>query len=393
MREYIQWLIPVFCAAVTGVISWFAAGKQARGRDVLTIENLQTQLRNAQAQNEGLQSRAKTLSADLAAVTGERDSVTTGLGEARTKVEQAVTVCAERDSLRSEVADLQNRLTDADKKARKYDSVKRNLTGSRVVRQLEQPVLLVGPRSVGKTSLLMQWHRPWEYSPLEGTLVHSHSVVPVYDFSEEKRVPHFADPEIEVPLDSHLVLKVHDFPGELKAQKHICQVALEETRNLRKMTRSQLGVVIICMLDASEAATGLTESTRGYYNGELFRSLRELIAHSEIDLGRLILVFNKYDILQDTYGGECDDRELLRQCIKGFSPCFDLFRDACNPEKICEAFTILDRDQMHLKSRGASIVLGEAARPLVTTVLGTSKTTEVIREKATTYAAEEYLCL
>src|SRR5687768_12286125 len=57
----------------------------------------------------------------------------------------------------------------------KYEAVKQRLEASFVVREYIQPVILVGPRAVGKTSLLVQWHAPWDHSRLNPTQAHNTS--------------------------------------------------------------------------------------------------------------------------------------------------------------------------------------------------------------------------
>lgn len=104
-------------------------------------------------------------------------------------------------------------------------------------------------------------------------------MVPIYDFKLEKTEPHFADPEILTNVHVHLKLKVHDFPGELSQQKHIVEQTKQETLSLRQSTGKNLGIVLICMFDAEEAARGLSDDTYAYYNGELFSNLREFIAY------------------------------------------------------------------------------------------------------------------
>ena len=312
--------------------------------------------------------------------------------------EQLGQIKQERESLKKKNQEANERLrttelrvNDLQTIAKKYEEIRANLQGSAVVRTYRQPVLLVGPRLVGKTSLLMQWHAPWVISRLDRTQTHKTGDVPVYDYIEKNKEPHFAAPDLLVPAHSHLVLKVHDFPGEEKAQKLIRNIAIEETQNLQKQSKSNLGIVLICMFDAEEAAIGISKETKQYYNGELFRELRALVTHSQIHLERLILVFNKYDGLRAHFKEDVDDKELIRLCVEKFDPTYDLLHNVCNPEKVCEVFTVLSREEMHLKNRGAPIILGEAARAFVRTFAGREAEAKIIEQPATTYAAEKFL--
>jgi GTPase SAR1 family protein len=270
----------------------------------------------------------------------------------------------------------------------KYNLVKSRLKASSVVRDYYQPVILVGPKFVGKSSLLAQWHTPWNHSRLKATQTHNISTVPIYDFRQSKVEPHFADSEILTDVHIHLKLNVHDFPGELAAQKSIVKQAVDETSNLRQKTNKPLGVVLICILNAEEAAnTTLSQKTIDYYNGDLFSNLRTLVSHNQVGIERLILVFNKYDLLKEKYPNN-DDKFLLNKCLEFFETVISPLRGTCNPEKVCEVFTVLSRGEDVIpNSRGASIVMGEAARNFVNSMAGDEAVKEVVKENATTYSA------
>lgn len=271
----------------------------------------------------------------------------------------------------------------------KYQSVRNNLESSSVVKHYLQPVILLGPRAVGKTSLLMQWHAPWEHGRLNPTQSHKITTVPVYDFEMPDREPHFADPEITTTVEAHLKLRVHDFPGELGAQQSVTREAIADTEEVRSQTGKSLGVVLICMFDASEAVRGVQSSTISYYNGDLFANLRNLVSHRNVDIQRLVLVFNKYDLLRGGYPGETD-RDLLNRCNNTFEQVLSLLHGICNPEKVCEVTTILDRDDMITNNRGAPIVLGEAARGLIEVMAGPSAARELLPDGATRLLAAKF---
>jgi len=272
----------------------------------------------------------------------------------------------------------------------KYNRVRCNLTGTNVVKDYLQPVILLGPRAVGKTSLLMQWHAPWNHGHLSPTQSHKIATVPIYDFEMTNMEPHFADPEILTTVQAHLKLRVHDFPGELSAQQSVTQQAISDTEDFRSQTQKNLGVVLICMFDASEAAAGgLQSSTLSYYNGDLFASLRTMVSHRSIEIQRLVLVFNKYDLLCRAWPNE-NDRSLFDRCKNAFAQVLIPLHGTCNPEKICEIFTILEREHMITNNRGAPIVLGEAARGLVQAMAGSNVVREIVPDGATTYFGAEF---
>ena len=276
-----------------------------------------------------------------------------------------------------------NRLSKFEKK---YKSVKEHLKKSSVVRTYSQPAILVGPRGVGKTSLLMQWHSPWDHSLLSATQTHRISTVPIYDFEQENTEPHFADSDILSDVHIHLKLRIHDSPGELSAQASIQAQARDETASLRQSTGKNLGIVLICMFDAEEAVTGLSDATNSYYNGELFANFKKLVAHNEISIDRLILNFNKYDNLKKHKPNQ-GDTTLLQLCVDTHKPIISLLRGICNPEKVCEVFTVLDRENMVENNRGAPIVLGEAARRFVEVMAGRQVMEKVVPEGASSFAS------
>lgn len=291
------------------------------------------------------------------------------------------------DNMSRELSSIQQRNNQLVIFERKYLDVKRKLEQSvGVVHEYSQPVILVGPRAVGKTSLLTQWHAPWDHSGLSATVSHYISTVPIYDYKRINTEPHFADPDIKTDVYVHLKLQVHDFPGETGAQKNIVEQAKQETAQLRHNTGKSLGVVLICMFDASEVTSGISQSTNDYYNGELFLHLRDLVALREVGIERLILVFNKYDILKKKRQAQ-DDVTILKECLEKFKPVISPLRGACNPERVCEVFTILSRENMAHNNRGAPIVLGEASRNFVEAMAGIQAVQEVIKESATNYAA------
>ena len=273
--------------------------------------------------------------------------------------------------------------------SRKYDAVKEKLAASSVVHSYVQPVLLLGPRLVGKTSLLMQWHAPWDHSRLQSTTTRRESVVPVFEFEKPDSVPHFADPDVPTRINAHLSLRVHDFPGELDAQQSIILQARHETEQLRETMGQNLGVVLVCMFDSEEAVSGITDTTNRYYNGDLFSNLRSLVGTKKVDIQRLVIVFNKFDRLAKMLPGT-SHQDLLARCIKEFGGLLSPLHGVCNPDKVCEIATVCDRDDMP-GSQGASFVLGEAARGLVLAVAGASRVREVIGSSgATTMMAESF---
>lgn len=284
---------------------------------------------------------------------------------------------AHRTDATPEIERLRHELAEARGLAQRYKEVRKKLEGSGMVSSYYQPVLLLGPKGVGKTSLLMQWHAPWSEDAVEPTVRPRSASVPILDFVEAERAPHFADPTVRVKVRGHLLLKVHDFPGELEAQRLVRALAIEETKKLNALPRGKsLGVVLVCMLDAEEAHKGISQATREYYNGELFRQLRDLVTDGQVVVERIVLVFNRYDLLRELVGSSPNDAELLNQCMERFSDVYAPLHGICNRKRFCATFTILSRENMKEKNRGAPIVKGEAARAFVSAFAGVQTANE-----------------
>lgn len=295
---------------------------------------------------------------------------------------------AKKKTLENDLKDATAKVATLEQVAQKYNSVKEKLAASSVVHSYVQPVLLLGPRLVGKTSLVMQWHAPWDHSRLAATTTRRESMVPVFDFEKPDSVPHFADPDVRTRINAHLYLRVHDFPGEVDAQQSCIEQARVETQQLRETMGQNVGVVLICMFDSEEAVSGITDETMKYYNGDLFANLRSLVGMRTVDIQRLVIVFNKFDRLSKMLPS-ASHKDLLTLCTKEFGELLKPLHGVCNPDKVCEIATVCDRDDIQA-SQGASVVLGEAARGLVHAVAGEPRVTEVIGDSGATTMMAEY---
>jgi hypothetical protein len=267
--------------------------------------------------------------------------------------------------------------------ADRYIAVRKLLESSSVVRTHYQPVLLLGPRAVGKTSLVMQWHAPWDYSRLDPTPGMRHCDVPIYDYQEAEAEPHFADPSVRTQVNGHLLLRVFDFPGELTAQAKVREIAVRETERLKSTGKKNLGIVLICMFAADEAFTGISTDTREYWNGELFRELRYLFFNETVKIERVIFVLNRYDLLRAAVGEGQSDDELMTECLKRLERVYAPLYEICNKHRMCATFTVLSRENIRENNRGAPIVLGEAARAFVSSFAGQGAAEALISDFAT----------
>jgi GTPase SAR1 family protein len=247
--------------------------------------------------------------------------------------------------------------------AARYDRLKERLMEVGVVETYCQPVLLIGPAGVGKTSLLANWQKPWSSSQHAASLKHTLAEVPIGQKDHYATRPHFADPDITTSVHAQLMLRVHDFPGELAAQELIQQIVQRESDEVRHSTGNKSGIVLVCMFDATEAINGISASTREYFTGELFQRLRSLTFHGEARLARLVLVFNKVDQALKISKEKMTDEQLRTRCFRQFITAFPELGEVCHRERICGVLTMLDNSAPDM-IRGASAVLGEAARGL-----------------------------
>lgn len=99
----------------------------------------------------------------------------------------------------------------------------------------------------------------------------------------------------------------------------------------------------------------------------------------------MILVFNKYDLLLK-HRPHLDEDGLLRLCFQSYKPIISLLRGICNPARVCEVSTILDRKNMARNNRGAPIVMGEATRAFVESIAGTKVVQQIVKDSASNKA-------
>lgn len=304
----------------------------------------------------------------------------------RLKADHGSVTVALDDSKRKLAATVE-RLNASEEKAKRYEVVREHLRTSRMVRKYYQPVLLLGPKGVGKTSLLAQWHSPWTHASVAGSMTRRIAHVPIFEFTRKETEPHFADESIRVAVDIQLALRVHDYPGELSAQAAIRNDVIAATAELVSQVKKAPGIVLICMLDAEEAAVGTSVETQSYFNGELFRDLRDLVAEKTVEIARMVIVLNKHDKLRARVGSESTDAELLERCRQAFAPIFRLLKSICHPARVCEVFTVLERERLFQMNRGAPIVLGEASRAFVEAMAGEHAVRKPFDEKGPTLSA------
>jgi len=272
----------------------------------------------------------------------------------------------------------------------KYEKTNAILEKSAVVRTLSQPVIIMGPRGVGKTALVVQLHAPWIHEKLKASIDHKHSEVPIFDFIEKDLTNHFANSDLKVQLHTHLVLDMHDFPGDFSAQTQIKETILEQAKEIKYRTGKNLGLVLVCMFNSEEAGIGISDVTRQYYNGDLFRQIKCFVTDDQISIDRLIFVFNFFDKLEKLKP-EMNGSSLRNYCLDKFSPIFNDLNRICNHDKVCEIFTVLGGEEIVVENRGGTVVKGECSRKFVSFFVDEIKIKEIIPDSATNNASKYFM--
>lgn len=250
----------------------------------------------------------------------------------------------------------------------RYMSVKTHLEDASVITSHIQPVFLCGPRAIGKSSLMMQWYTPWDHSKLPATQTHMVVKIPVYQYKGEKK-PHFADDSILSNQKHQIMLEVHDFPGDLAIQASIQKEIINSS--------DKNGLVLICMFNAMDAANQkISSDVIQYYNGDLFKNLRNLYINNDIEIRKVILVFNKFDLLKNLLPS-VDQEELLNLCLQTHKEIISLFAGLIDKSKICEVATILQREYIK-ENIGGSVVQGECIRELYKKLKGEDEDLKIV---------------
>jgi hypothetical protein len=247
----------------------------------------------------------------------------------------------------------------------KYEGVRQKLSEAGMDKTYYQPVFLLGPRGVGKTSLVTRWEVVWEdFSPAPSIDLRRADVL-VREIESVETVPHYVDPSIMTAVHAQIKVRVWDVAGELHGQRDVETAIRDETRRLLQDARRDLGVVIVCMFDASECVLpALALNTRRYYTAELFAHLRTLAFQGDVKIERIVMVFNKIDRLLAAVPKPMTDQEIVQMCRTRVCRDFPEFEGLCSADRVSAVTTVLDSTSDETLV-GAPVVLREAARGIL----------------------------
>lgn len=248
------------------------------------------------------------------------------------------------------------------------------LRGSPQIETWCQPVFLLGPRDVGKTSLIRQWlvgaQEGW--TQVESGPSHQSETreIPIHDLQLAALQPHYAFPEFEAPIEVHLKLRVYDFPGDLGKLAEFLDAVVREssafTRDTKRDTEQGLGVVLVCLFNAAELCTGVTPDTREYYESPPFKQLHRTVVREEARVERLVVVFNRIDLLKDAYP-HLSYADLREECRRFFRPYYRELIEQCElpADRVHFEVTMLSPEALVAGNLNAPRVLGHCARSIV----------------------------
>ena len=245
--------------------------------------------------------------------------------------------------------------------------LKEKMQNSEVVSEVYYPVVLVGGRDSGKSSLRHHWGASWQVNAVEPTQVVSSVNIPVYDFVKDTRRPHPWADDVLVLEKVHLYLRTYDFPGEIINQKDILKVAERETQRIASEYKRQIGMCMLIMIDSSAMIDPATENeTKNYFSSPGYLDLCDRIRSEAIAIDRVVVMYNKADKLRSQYG-HFDDRALLSECDSKLG---HFVRDTL-PTNIMmfRVLSILGSEsKIPSKGLGASEAMGHCARRYIEVV-------------------------
>lgn len=171
---------------------------------------------------------------------------------------------------------------------RKIDSFKEYARHTKVINHLYHDVVLLGPRHAGKSSVAKLWTQPWfDIRELSPSSLWKTYEVSVCDLSTEER----HDPLFEVPRQHQHVLRVrlHDYPGDDAKRS-------EAVRALPQLQNAAL-LLFFDLIPDGEGISSVAVAKNASYYSKVFIEALESVGQLSSKVSKVILVFNKIDLL------------------------------------------------------------------------------------------------
>jgi hypothetical protein len=166
-------------------------------------------------------------------------------------------------------------------------------------RQLLQPVLLLGPREVGKSSLIRMLTDPNQSGLPERTFetrraAGEMTLTTNYHFRRTEPHPH--DRHRTAMVDIVPGLRFIDIPGEIHMQADALSIAAECAEKFRKETSTTKvlgrGIVLVCMFSGDPKDE---DEVKRYYAQDTLAGLERHVRERTIRMEEVIFLFNKFD--------------------------------------------------------------------------------------------------
>ncbi len=163
--------------------------------------------------------------------------------------------------------------------------------------------ILLGPRDSGKTSLVKLWTAPWtDIKTLAGDPIWNDYIIQLHQFEHQTYHDELFDLHDRVLLRS-LRLRIRDYPGE----DHYLFEAIKSLKNLNKK------IVLIFIMNVNWRNNALCDVAAGendrYFSKMFVEAIHEHITSVSSVVSRVMIVFNKADLLPP----EWDDDQALRE--------------------------------------------------------------------------------
>jgi GTPase SAR1 family protein len=148
--------------------------------------------------------------------------------------------------------------------------------------------VVLGPRASGKTSIIELWTSPWtQIGQLKATSEWRAYERDIHEFEEDRR--EVRELQVQQVFRPTLRLRVHDYPGEDSYR-------LEAIRRLKEAGK-QAVVVLVMRVEYVASHIECMRENAVYYNRQFAEMLMTQLKSVNSTVARVVVVFNKCDLL------------------------------------------------------------------------------------------------